>query len=312
MTDLLQRELLMVAGKGGVGKTTVTAALGLLGQRAGRSTALVEMAGTSSLAGMFPGTEIGYEGTTVGPGLRAFSISAKQSVEEYLLRHIRIRALYDLVFGNRFIAPFMNAVLGLSDLISLGKVMDLGWEVDDEGKRRYQLLVVDSPATGHGLTMLRAPQAMMDIARKGPLFQNAQLVRDLLADPERSALILVTLPEEMPVNETIQMAEAVESSKLIRLAAVVVNGVPQTPFPPDEERAFRALVEGRDARVGGEAGRALREANRMLWRRGLAQRHIDRLRRSIPVPLVEVPRMPSRAIHGETLEALARHLEALP
>ncbi len=312
MSDLLRRELVVVAGKGGVGKTTVTAALGLLGARTGRGTALVEMAGTSSLDGFFPGADIGYDGREIQPGLHAFSISAKQSVEEYLLRHIRIRAVYDLVFGNRFIAPFMNAVLGLSDLISLGKVMDLGWEVDDQGERRFPLLVVDSPATGHGLTMLRAPGAMMDIARKGPLFQNAQLVNDLLSDPERSALVLVTLPEEMPVNETIQMAEAVQRSRLIHLAAVVVNGVPETPFAADEERAFRALVEGPEGRVGGEAGRALREANRMLWRRGHAQRHIDRLRQAVPVPLVEVPRMASRTLQGETLEALSRHLEALP
>ncbi len=312
MSELLQRELLVVAGKGGVGKSTITAALGLLAQRSGHSTALVELAGTSSLDAAFPGGEIGYEGRTIVPGLRAYSISASQSVEEYLLRHIRIRALYDMVFGNRFIAPFMNAVLGLSDLISLGKVMDLGWEVDEDGERRYDLLVVDSPATGHGLTMLRAPRAMMEIARKGPLFQNAQLVHDLLADPQRAALILVTLPEEMPVNETIEMAEAVQRSKLIHLAAVVVNGVPETPFQPDEERAFKALVEGREGRVGGEAGRALREANRMLWRRGLAQRHIDRLRREIPVPLVEVPRMASRRIQGETLDTLVGHLEALP
>ena len=312
MKDLLERELLVVAGKGGVGRTTITAAIGLLGARAGRATAMVEMNGVGTLGRLLGEGPSDYHGAEVQPDLHAFNISASQAMEEYLLRHVRIRALYQLVFRNRFIEPFMNAMLGLSDLIALGKVMDLGWEVDDEGHPLYQLLLLDSPATGHGLTMLRAPRAMMDAARKGPLFNNAKLIDDLLSDPARAALILTTLPEEMPVNETIDLARQVAHAGEMHLAAVVINGVPEEPFSEGEEDAFRAFVEGPGARSGGEVGRALREAERMLVRRRRAQREIDRLRAALDVPMVEVPMLPTHELGMKEIEVIASHLEALP
>ena len=312
MTTLLQRELIVVAGKGGVGRTTITAAIGLLGAQAGRSTAMVEMNGVGSLGRLFDGDLSDYDGCEVRPGLHAFNISARQAMEEYLLRHVRIRALYELVFRNRYIAPFMDAVLGLSDLIALGKVMDLGWEVDRDGHPLYQLLLLDSPATGHGLTMLRAPRAMMDAARKGPLFNNAKLIDELLSDPERAALILVTLPEEMPVNETLELAEALAHSGEINLAAVVVNGVPEPPFSPKMEAGYRAFVDGPGARIGGEVGRALREVERMCARRKRAEEEIERLRRALDVPLVEVPMLPTRELGLESVGRIAQALEALP
>jgi len=312
MSSLVQRELIVIAGKGGVGRTTITAAIGLLGARAERCTAMVEMNGVGTLGRLFDRDPSDYDGCEVRPGLHAFNISAQQAMEEYLLRHVRIRALYELVFRNRFIAPFMDAVLGLSDLIALGKVMDLGWEVDRDGHPLYQLLVLDSPATGHGLTMLRSPRAMMDAARKGPLFNNAKLIDELLSDPQRTALILVTLPEEMPINETLELAEALAVSGEIQLAAVVVNGVPEEPFSAETESRYRAFVDGPGARIGGEVGRALREVERMCARRRRAEQEIERLRRSLDVPLVEVPMLPTRELGSEDVERIADCLEALP
>ena len=312
MPELLQRELVVVAGKGGVGRTTITAGLGLLAARAQRPTAMVELNGVGGLSRLFDLGASTYDGLSVRPGLDAFNISAQEATEEYLLRHLRFRTLYDMVFGNRFIAPFMDAVLGLSDLVALGKVMDLGWEVDEDGNPQYELLLLDSPATGHGLTMLRSPRAMMDIARKGPLFNNAKLVDDLLSDPERAALVLVTLPEEMPVNETIELAQAVADSGEIHLAAVVINGVPPTPFEPRVGDVYRQFLGGAGARIGGEAGRALREVERMIARRRTAQAAIDHLHATLDVPMVEVPMLPTREMGLAQLREIAAHLEALP
>ncbi len=312
MHELLGKELLVIAGKGGVGRSTVTAGLGQLAARAGVATAMVEMNGVGSLPRLFGEHEPAYDGVRVAEELVAFNISASEAMEEYLLRHIRFRALYELVFGNRFIAPFMNAVLGLSDLIALGKVMDLGWEVDRDGHRLYELLLLDAPATGHGLTMLRAPRAMMEMARKGPLFNNAELVDELLSDPERAGMVLTTLPEEIPVNETLEMADALRRGGEVTLAAVVVNGVPSEPFPEGGEEAYRAFVDGPGARAGGEVGRALREVERLIARRRTAQREIDRLRSEIDVPLVEIPMLPRRELGPESLQVVAASLEALP
>jgi len=311
MSGLLQRELVVVGGKGGVGKTTIAAAMGLMGARAGVATAMVEMTGSGSLAGLFGEDGPCYDGVEVQPGLHAFSLSAEQAVEEYLVRQLRFRLLYDLVFGNRFIAPFMNAVMGLSDLISLGKVMDLGWEEDGSGTPRFGWRIIDAPATGHGLTMLRSPRAMMDVARGGPLYQNAKLVDDLLSDAGRSALVLVTLPEELPVNETLEMAEAVVGAGWIHLAAVVVNGVPLEPLTPVQEQAFRAFLDDRSSRLSGQAGRALREVERMLARRRRAEAQIARLRDALDVPLVEVPLLPASVVGPGALGEIADHLEVL-
>ncbi len=312
MKELLERELIVVAGKGGVGKTTIAGALGALSAGTGRATAVVEMTGAGSLAGLLADGKPSYDGREIRPGLHIFSISASKAVEEYLLRHIRFRRLYDLVFGNRFIAPFMNAVLGLNDLISLGKVMDLGWEVDAEGKRRFEMLVLDSPATGHGLTMLRSPRAMMELARKGPLHNNAQLVDELLSDPSRAALVLVTLPEETPVNETVEMAAQLEQQGGIQVAAIVINGVPVSPLSDGEEDAYRRFVATTDSRAGGEVGRALREVGRMIARRDRAQVQIDRLHAALDVPTVEVPMLPSRHLGEEQLATVVGLLEDLP
>jgi anion-transporting ArsA/GET3 family ATPase len=312
MTPLFDRELLVIAGKGGVGRSTVTAGLGLLAARDGIATAMVEMNGVGSLPRLFGEHEPAYDGIRVREDLVAFNISSSEAMEEYLLRHIRFRALYELVFGNRFIAPFMNAVLGLSDLIALGKVMDLGWEVDRDGHRRHDLLLLDAPATGHGLTMLRAPRAMMEMARKGPLFQNAALVDELLSDPERAGMVLTTLPEEIPVNETLEMAETLARTGEVHVCAVVVNGVPSEPFPDGGEEAYRTFVAGPGSRAGGEMGRALREVERLLARRRTAQREIDRLRAALDVPMVEIPMLPQRELGPDSLAEVARSLEALP
>jgi len=160
---------------------------------------------------------------------------------------------------------------------------------------------VDAPATGHGLTMLRSPRAMMDVARGGPLYQNAKLVDDLLSDGERAALVLVTLPEELPVNETLEMAQAVRDGGWIRLAAVVVNGVPLAPFDPPLEEAYRAFLDDPRSRLTGEAGLALREAERLVIRRRRAEAQIARLRRELDVPLVEVPLLPASALGPDAL-----------
>lgn len=311
MNGLLQRELVVVGGKGGVGKTTIAAAMGLSLARTGVATAMVEMTGSGSLAGLFGEDGPCYGGVEVEPGLHAFSISAEQAVEEYLVRQLRFRLLYDLVFGNRFIAPFMNAVMGLSDLISLGKVMDLGWEEDGSGTPRFGWRIIDAPATGHGLTMLRSPRAMMDVARGGPLYHNAKLVDDLLSDASRSALVLVTLPEELPVNETLEMAEAVVDGGWIHLAAVVINGVPLEPLTPVQEQAYRAFLDDRSSRLGGQAGRALREVERMLARRRRVEAQIARLRDALDVPLVEVPLLPASVVGPGALGEIADHLEVL-
>ena len=313
---LLDRRVVFVLGKGGVGKSVVSAALGLLAADRGHKVIVAESSGAETMSALFDREPLGYEPGALSENLDGISITPSAAVEEYLVRTLRFRLVYEMVFRNRFVEPFMNAVLGLSDLITVGKVMDLEWErvdgsvgPDAEGPLKYDLVVVDSPATGHGLSLLKSPQAMMDVARVGPLHANARMVGDLLADRERTAVLLVTLAEDMPVSETIEAAAILRDRVDIELAGVIVNGVTPRLFGSPEEEAAWESVRAEGLAAGGAAAAAVRDAERSLRDRERAERHIARLRSELGLPLLELPLLPKRDLDVLALRGLSRYLE---
>ena len=153
--SLLQREILIVTGKGGTGKTTVAAALGLWAARAGKRTLLVECNGSQQLPTLFGRSSEGYTPTRLHPGLSAMSITAEEAIEDYVVKQIKVRKLYRMVFRNRIMGPFMDVVPGLHDAVHLGKVYDLIEDDKTRGRPNWDLIIVDAPATGHGLLHAR-------------------------------------------------------------------------------------------------------------------------------------------------------------
>jgi anion-transporting ArsA/GET3 family ATPase len=313
---LLDRRVVFVLGKGGVGKSVVSAALGLLAAGRGHKVIVAESSGAETMSALFDRDPLGYAPGNLAENLEGISINPSDAVEEYLVRTLRFRLVYEMVFRNRFVEPFMNAVLGLSDLITVGKVMDLEWErvdgsvgPDAEGPLKYDLVVVDSPATGHGLSLLKSPQAMMDVARVGPLHANARMVGELLSDRARTAVLLVTLAEDMPVSETIEAAAVLRERVDIELAGVVVNGVtPKLLKTPEEEQAWESVRTEGLAR-GGTAAAAIRDAERSMRDRERAEKHIERLRTELGLPLLELPLLPKRDLDVEALRRLGAFLE---
>lgn len=306
--------MVFVLGKGGVGKSTVAGAIGSLAASRGRRAIIAEAAGAETMAALFDREPLGYAPGRLAENLEGISITPAEAVEEYLVRTLKFRLVYEMVFRNRFVEPFMNAVMGLSDLITVGKVMDLEWErvdgsvgPDAEGPRKYDLIVVDSPATGHGLSLLRSPRAMMDIARVGPLFNNARMIRDLLADPDRAAVVLVTLAEDMPVSETLQAAAALRSID-VDVAGVVVNGVTPPVFQTPETAAAWARVREEGLALGGPCADAVRDAERSLRDRERAEVHIERLREELGLPLLELPLLPKRDLDAAALAQLGERV----
>jgi len=317
--DLLDKRVVVVVGKGGVGKSVVSASLGLVAADRGMRTVVAEMGGAETMAALFDRDPIGYEPGRIAENLHAISVTPQQATEEYLMRMLRFRLLYELVFRNRYIEPFMNGVLGLSDLISVGKVMDLEWERSDgshgpaaSGPRRWDLVIVDAPATGHGLSLLRAPQAVMDVTRIGPMFNNSRMIRDLFADREKTSVIVVTLAEEMPVSETIELVAELRSSVDIHIAGVVVNGVPPALFETPEMKARWPELRDRGKALGGQAAAAIRDAERALRDRARASKHIERLRRELQLPMAELPMLARRDLDAAALRQLGGHLEWRP
>lgn len=314
---LLDKRVLFVLGKGGVGKSVVSASLGLLAAQRGHKVIVAESSGAETMSALFDRDPLGYTPGTLAENLQGISITPHAAVEEYLVRTLRFRLVYEMVFRNRFVEPFMNAVLGLSDLITVGKVMDLDWErvdgsvgPDAEGPLKYDLIVVDSPATGHGLSLLKSPQAMMDVTRVGPLHANARLIRDMLGNREKTAVVLVTLAEDMPVSETIQAATVLRERVDIELAGVVVNGVVPRLFSTPEEEAHWEAIRAEGLAAGGAAEAAVRDAERTLRDRQRADEHIERLRVELGLPLLELPLLPKRDLDASSLTALSAALEA--
>lgn len=317
--SLFDKRVLVVTGKGGVGKTAVALALGQAAASRGLRTLVAEVAGGAQAPAVYGRPSQGYRGTPLGPGFTAMTITPEEALEDYLVGQLRFRSLYRLAFQNRVVGPFVAAVPGLHDLIQLGKIMDLERQHRPDGRGpTWDLIVVDAPATGHGLTMLDAPDSMMALTVAGPFYENSRLVRDLFRDGARTSLVLVTTPEELPVNETVELYERLGAYRA-QVQLVVLNQVYAEPFAALERwpAAREHLLDHTRSRLAGsESVHAVALAEAVRWTdrhvaRARRQRALDgRLAATLPVRLVRLPFLGSRALDADGVGRLARVLEA--
>lgn len=304
---LFERRIVIVTGKGGVGKTAVSLALGVLAARRGLNTLVCETSGADQVCARFGLPAGGYAVTALGPRLSTMSIAPEAAIEEYLLRTLRFRKLYEMVFKNRVMGPFLDAVPGLHDLIQLGKVFDLERErgpVLGGRSRQWDLVVIDAPATGHGISMLTAPRGMMRLTRSGPFHDNARDVAGLIEDPARTAIVLVSLAEALPVHETAELHGRLGRFQE-QVAGVVLNGVRQHGLPD----AFHALRPALAAGANAAGHDALGLADRAIERAAMQDRARQSLGR-LGLPLVDLPDLPVSTLGPQQFEQLASALEA--
>lgn len=298
--------VVLVTGKGGVGKTTVSAALAVAAARSGKRTILCETSGNTVVPGLFGRPSRGYETIELAPNLYTLSITPEAAIEDYVVQVVKFRRLYQMVFRNKVMGPFVDAVPGLHDLIQLGKVWDLE-RLRSGGRPTWDLIVVDAPATGHGLTMLHAPRGMMDLTVAGPFHANAGLVAGLVEDPARTSLVLVALPEDLPVNETLELYDRLgELQPLVR--GVVLNEVHPPPVPDVAAylRLRGALWEQADA-----AGHEAVKLADLGVARAAAERHAAQRLARVPAPLVKLPFRFRRDLGPGDFEAFADRLGGL-
>lgn len=226
--SLLDRRLVVVTGKGGVGKTAIACALAEAARRAGKRVLLVETAAHEQVAACFERSprRLGHAGRALAPGLHALRIDPHAALAEYVRIQLRLPLVTDRILQSEILGQLLEAAPGWRELIVLGKIWHLEQGTDRKGRPLHDLIVVDAPATGHGLTFLDVPRVAQQAIRAGPLSRHAGWVEALIHDPERTLLLPVTLPEELPVIETQELVRRAREQVGIAIDRIVVNQMP--------------------------------------------------------------------------------------
>ena len=300
--------VVIVAGKGGVGKTTVSAALARAAALAGLSTLIIEVEGKSGLATLFGQPTFDYEEVTLSPGggpegaadVRARTLTPDDALLEYLEDHGMSRISRRLVTSGA-VDMVATAAPGIKDILILGKVKQL------EQKHQADLIVLDAPAAGHAISFLRSARGLLDAVRVGPINTQARDVLELLTDPARCQVVLVTLPEETPVNELVETAYSLEDEVGISLGPVVVNGRYPALAGLDTDPATAAEAAGIALRPG-EAESLAGAAGFRRQRMDLQVDQIARLADVLPLPQLTLPYLFDSDLGPAEVDRLAREL----
>jgi anion-transporting ArsA/GET3 family ATPase len=292
---LLDKRLIVVTGKGGVGKTTVAAALGLAAARRGKRVVLCEVAEQQRLRGML--------GSDPDERLHQASVDPERAKQEWLRYQLKSRRLAGLLGGSTLFQYLTAAAPGLTELVTMGKVWDLAQLEPRTGGPAFDLAIVDAPPTGHGLAMLRAPRTYASIARVGPVGRHAERIDSFIRDATQTGVLAVALPEEMPVNETVEFERALKRELGMTIDAIVVNAVHPARFRPEEVRRIRAVTGGKVARA------ALSTAVSEHYRARGEHAQVRRLRRAASAPVATLPRIFEPELGREDLERLSVELE---
>jgi anion-transporting ArsA/GET3 family ATPase len=291
LRSLTAASVVVVAGKGGVGKTTVTAVLARAAARSGKRVLVVELDGKPAIDDLLPSRE--------GDSLEVVHLSAPDALEEYLNDH-GFKRIAKRLNRTGVIDMIGTAAPGIDDVVVLGKIKQY------ERSGEYDLVVVDGPAAGHAVTFLTSATGLANAVRGGPIRQQADDVLELLSDADRCQAVLVALPETTPVNETIETAYALEDDVGIRLGPIVVNGVDDgTPLPDEQEEA--AALAGLDDEVVRSLAAA---AEFRRSRRAMESEALDRLAAGLALGRITIPALPVAGLSAQNIDVLADGLMA--
>ncbi len=306
--QLSDLRFVVVVGKGGVGKSAVSAALALSLAGQGRRTLVAMCNAKERLSHLLEVKPIGPQIQPIAPGIDAVNMEPGAALEEYGMMVLKLRALYKLIFENRLVAGFLRGTPGIEAWAMLGKAQFHAFERLPDGRPRYDTVIVDAPATGHGLELLRVPKVIMDVVPPGLLRREAERAWDLFTDPARAGVLIVSTPEDLPTNEASDLYRALREELGLPVCGLAVNMVLPRLFSPEQAGALSALQRRVEAGSPWHPWVAASHG-RLLHERAQAE-HLARLRQSIPVPSYELPMLFSRDLRRAEVEQLADHLQA--
>ncbi|MCW5830299.1 MAG: ArsA family ATPase [Deltaproteobacteria bacterium] len=318
MVPLLDKSLLINSGKGGVGKSTLSAALAVLAARKGKRVLLVESDTKADSFGrlheIFQVPPMGHTPREIFPNLWGASLNADQALEDYITGIVRVRTVVRAIFNADFVKMAYAAAPGVKELLIILAIHGFSEEKDRRGHKRFDLIVYDAPPTGHGLFFLQMPQTLIDIVKVGPLIQVARGVNSFLMDSRRTQLNLVTIAQEMPVVETMEFIQSIRDTMEISIGCTFLNALHDRAVPAEQEAAAAQVRELALRTAKSDAPehrilRALTECER-LWnqRHAVEASHVEKLRPQ-GVPVVRVPFIYAERFDKTTIHEVARCLE---
>jgi anion-transporting ArsA/GET3 family ATPase len=286
MRDLLEKRLVIVTGKGGVGKSTVALAIGTAAAEAGKRTIVCEVSAQEGISRVFHRAEVGFNEVQMADDLWAISIDPDESMKEYVLLQLKVRAARDLLFRSRIFNYLAAATPGLRELVTIGKIWELSQaERKVKGGRKYDMVVVDAPATGHGVGFLQTPRTFANVARVGPMAAQAETLDKFITNKKRTGIAIVALPEEMPVNETAMLERDLTEKVGASVDHIYLNGL----YPERFSEADVVRIEAAADDAEGEARAALLEALSQRRRARTQAEQLARLEKMTEAPVSTLP-----------------------
>ncbi|OGQ08824.1 MAG: hypothetical protein A3G32_06630 [Deltaproteobacteria bacterium RIFCSPLOWO2_12_FULL_40_28] len=300
LEELMLRRLVFVSGKGGVGKTTVAISLGLLAAQLGKKTILVELTSSERIAPFFFDKMAGYKELELQNNLFVINPNPHDCLKEYVMKQVYFKGIYELFVNNRYVTSFLNAIPGLNELLMLGKIMDLEWQ------KKYDFIIVDAPATGHGVSFLEVPDVVMNAVKVGPLRKKAFEISEGIKNQEVTAFCGVTLAEEMPVVELSELMEKIKKDLKINLGPVFVNNTVSSPLSLAEAVKLKEEPFSEDEHLKAYPALAL-----MMYERAkLNEEYIVELKKNIGKnTLIKLPHKPGLIRKGKDFFPLVDDLK---
>ena len=304
LPDAFHRRFVIVSGKGGVGKSTLAAAIGLRSAKEGRRTCIVQLNTRDAIGPIFATHgEVGYQPTRLDPTLPLWSVDLRPgpALREYGVMKLRFRSLHKLVFENDVMRRLLGMVPGMTETLLLGKAWFMeAIERDESGSLRWDTLIIDAPSTGHGISLLRLPQVLLSVVPVGPMADDARQMAALLADPARTAFHIATLPAELPVNEALDLEAHARDLIGIPTGSMLVNqlldpagdAASVAQIPPLLKRLDAAEVDaGPMAAALGDIRHNWQAAERSRDGKGV---QLARLEAATALPIVRLPHLLGR------------------
>ncbi len=272
----LTRQIQFFTGKGGVGKSTVLAALATAAARAGKQPLIVELGAHTSSSHLFHSPDVGYQPSEVAPGVHATRVLFEPALIDYITSRLKLRPIASLVAKNSSLRRLFLAAPGVDEIVTLHRVAQLAAD------ERWGPILVDLESTGHALMFFDLPSVLEVFLRDGPLRQVVDSATKLLADPQRCAIHIVTVPEPLAVNETIHLHAELRKREDLRLGYLFINRVPRAWLDDDENRLVDAELAG--ASAGQPWAPDLALAQYLAQRRQTADKCIRGLHHDIDLP----------------------------